>query len=200
MRPGLLFCALALLAACTMENETVHPDQTRWDERYAGEEYALGVEPAAFLKENIGKLGTGRALDIAAGEGRNAVFLAQQGFTVDAVDISPVGLRKAEALAEKRGVEITTIAANLEDYELGVARYELVVNFYYLQRDLSPKIKRALKPGGLVVFETYNINHKGMSRDYLLEMGELKEMFAGYEILHYFEEGAVSSLIARKPK
>ncbi|MEE8425232.1 MAG: class I SAM-dependent methyltransferase [Elusimicrobiota bacterium] len=200
MRLGFLFCALALLTACSMENETAHPDRTRWDERYGGEEYALGVEPAAFLKENLGKLGTGHALDIAAGEGRNAVFLAQHGFTVDAVDISPVGLRKAEALAKKRGVKIKTVEANLEDYELGAARYELVVNFYYLQRDLSPKIKRALKPGGLVVFETYNVNHKSMSRDYLLELGELKEMFAGYEILHYSEEGAVSSLIARKPK
>ncbi len=200
MRLGFLLSTLVLLAACSMENETAHSDQARWDQRYAGEEYALGVEPAVFLKENIEKLGTGRALDIAAGEGRNAVFLAQQGFTVDAVDISPVGLRKAEALAEKRGVEITTIATNLEDYALGVARYELVVNFYYLQRDLSPKIKRALKPGGLVVFETYNVNHKSMSRNYLLELGELKEMFAGYEILHYSEEGAVSSLIARKPK
>ncbi len=200
MRPGFLLATLILAAACSMENETAHPDQTRWDQRYAGEEYALGVEPAAFLKEHIGKLGAGRALDIAAGEGRNAVFLAQHGFTVDAVDISPVGLRKAEALAQKRGVEIKTIEANLEDYELGAARYELVAVFYYLQRDLTPKIKRALKPGGLVVYETYNVDHGSMSRKYLLKKGELKKMFEDFDILHYAEEGAVSSLIARKPR
>lgn len=200
MRLRLLLSISILLAACAMENETVHPDRARWDQRYAVEEYAFGVEPTAFLKENIGKLGTGRALDIAAGEGRNAVFLAQHGFTVDAVDISPVGLRKAEALAKKLGVEIKTIEANLEDYELGAARYELVAVFYYLQRDLTPKIKRALKPGGLVVYETHNVDHDSVSRKYLLEKGELKKMFEGFEILHYAEEGAVSSLIARKPR
>ena len=200
--------ALLLLLGCG--GESVHPDQMRWDERYKPDRYVLGKQPATFLRENLDQLPKGRALDIAAGEGRNAVFLAAHGFEVDAVDISPVGLRKANALAEERGVEIRTIQANLEEWDLGSERYDVIANFYYLQRDLTPKIKRALKPGGVVIYETYTVEHLELEtargpkkRAYFLEMGELRRMFEDWEILHYAEtrtsRKAVASLIARKP-
>jgi SAM-dependent methyltransferase len=182
----------------------------RWDARYSESGYFMSRKPVLLLVRNVGLLPKGRALDLAAGEGRNAVFLAQYGFEVDAVDISPVGLRKAEALAAERGVAINTIVANLEEYDLGVERYEVVANFYYLQRDLTEKIKRALKPGGVVIYETFTVRHleipgaRGPSkREYYLEAGELRKMFRDFEILHYAETRdigkAFASLIARKP-
>jgi len=202
--------AVLLILGCQGEQDTTHPDQMRWDARYKTDGYVLGKDPAEFLKKMVGLFPKGRALDIAAGEGRNAVFLAQHGFDVDAVDISPVGLRKADALAEERGVTIRTIQANLEEYDLGVEQYDVVANFYYLQRDLTPKIKRALKAGGIVIYQTYTVEHLELEnvggpkkRAYFLEMGELREMFADFTILHFSEtrtsRRAVASLIARKP-
>lgn len=210
-RPLLL---LALIAAGCREEKAApppHPEQVRWDGYYGREGYFLGKEPAPFLKENVDLLPKGRALDLAAGEGRNAVFLASHGFDVDAVDISPVGLRKAEALARERGVEIRTIVADLERWDLGVERYDVVANFYYLQRDLTPKIKRALKPGGIVIYETYTMDHLGIrgargpsSPEHCLELGELRRMFDDFEVLWWSESRdrtrAVASLIARKPR
>lgn len=206
-----LVVVLALVVAgCGKKKAEPHPDQVRWDARYRESGYFMGKKPVPLLVKNVGLLPKGRALDLAAGEGRNAVFLAQQGFEVDAVDISPVGLRKAEAFAAERGVEIETIVANLEEYDLGVERYDVVANFYYLQRDLTAKIKRALKPGGIVIYETFTVKHLEIpgargptKREHCLEVGELKRMFEDFEILHWSEVRdvgkATASLIARKP-
>ena len=209
--PRWLVVVLAVVVAgCREEKAEPHPDQVLWDAMYSESGYFMGKEPVRLLVKNVGLLPKGRALDLAAGEGRNAVFLAQHGFEVDAVDISPVGLRKAEALAAQRGVAIETIVANLEEYDLGVERYEVVADFYYLQRDLTPKIKRALKPGGIVIYESFTVRHleipgaRGPSkREHYLEVGELRKMFEDFEILHCSETRGVrkciASLIARKP-
>jgi SAM-dependent methyltransferase len=206
----LVFVLALVVAGCGKEEAEPHPDQVAWDAMYSESGYFMGKKPVRLLVKNVGLLPKGRALDLAAGEGRNAVFLAQHGFEVDAVDISPVGLRKAEALAAERGVEIETIVANLEEYDLGVERYEVVANFYYLQRDLTPKIKRALKPGGIVIYETFTVRHleirgaRGPSkREHYLELGELRKMFEDFEILHWSEVRdvgkGIASLIARRP-
>src|SRR4030042_4518712 len=81
------------------------PDQMRWDKRFKGREFAFGKEANPFLRRHIGLLPTGKALDIATGEGRNAVFLARYGFDVDAVDISKTGLKKARNLAKEAGAD-----------------------------------------------------------------------------------------------
>lgn len=149
------------------------------------------MKPAApFLARHIDQLPKGRALDLAAGSGRNAVFLADHGFEVDAIDIS------AERL-QVRHPRIRTIEADLETYDLGVERYDVVVNFYYLQRSL--KIREALKPGGVVVFETFLVGHPNGPRNlaYYLQPGELREMFSGLDVLHY-TEADVASLVARR--
>lgn len=206
---AILYMTLLLAACAAPKNPS--PDQERWDARYKTDDYVYGTEPVDFLKENIGLLPGGRALDLATGEGRNAVFLAEKGYTVYAVDISPVGLKKARALAAERGVEIRTIAADLESYDLGADLYDVITNFYYLQRNLTPRIKKALKPGGVVIYETYTFEnldvpgaHGPRNKEYLLEPGELRKMFADFEIVHYSEtrnkEKAVASLIARKPR
>ena len=187
-------------------------DQKRWDERFRGKGFAFGKEPNPFLKKHIHLLPKGKTLDIASGEGRNAVFLARQGFDVDAVDISEVGLKKAKKLAGEIGVKIDTTYADLNTYQIEKEKYDLIANFYFLRRGLIPKIKKGLKKGGWVIFETYTLEQKNVGTEgpkdpkYFLKPNELLRLFKGFHILHYregiFKEGgrrkAVASLIAQK--
>ncbi len=185
-------------------------DRERWDRKFAGSDFIYGKEPARFVADNVEFLpAKGRALDVAAGEGRNAVFLARFGLEVDAVDISEVGLAKARQLADEAGVSITTVVADLGDYSIPEDRYDVVVVINYLQRDLIDDLRAALRPGGIVIYETYTVAQLDipgahhMRREYLLEPGELRAMFEGFEILEYSETAddrqALASLVARKP-
>jgi tellurite methyltransferase len=187
-------------------------DQRRWDQRFKGKKFALGKKAHSFLRSHIDLLPKGKALDLASGEGRNAVFLALQGFKVDAVDISEVGLRKTEELAGKRMVSVRSILADLDTYPIKRGAYDLITNFYFLNRNIIPRIKRGLKKGGVVIFETYLLEHRTLHASgpenpkYFLKPNELLHLFKGFRILFYregiFEEGgrrkAVASLIAQK--
>ncbi|MGB9627316.1 MAG: class I SAM-dependent methyltransferase [Thermodesulfobacteriota bacterium] len=187
-------------------------DRKRWDERFKGKEFAFGKEPNPFLKKHIWLLPKGKALDIASGEGRNAVFLAQHGFEVDAVDISRVALKKAQKLAKERGVKINTLYADLKTYQIEEEKYDLIANFYFLRRSLIAKIKKGLKKGGVVIFETYTLEQRQIGSEgpkqvkYFLKPNELLRLFKDFRILFYregiFKEGgrrkAVASLIAKK--
>lgn len=187
-------------------------DQKRWDGRFGKKEFAFGKEPNLFLKRHIGLLTKGKVLDIATGEGRNAVFLAQHGFDVDAVDISKMGLRKARKLAKEMGVKIHTFHADLRTYQIREEHYDIIANFYFLKRRLIPKIKKGLKKGGRVIFETYTLEHRDLGTGgpkqakYFLKPNELLRLFKGFRILRYregiFKEGgkrkAIASVIAEK--
>ncbi|MDX2438819.1 MAG: class I SAM-dependent methyltransferase [Acidobacteriota bacterium] len=192
------------------QEKTSGKDREKWDRRFSGSDFIYGTEPAGFLADNVELLpAKGRALDVAAGEGRNAVFLARHGLEVEAVDISEVGLEKAQRLADAAGVTIRTIVADLEDYSIPKQRYDVVVVINYLERDLIDDLKSALRPGGLIIYETYTVAQLDipeahhLRREYLLEPGELRTMFEEFEILEYTETAddheAVASLIARKP-
>ena len=188
------------------------PDQKRWDERFREKEFAFGKEPNPFLKKHIAFFPRGKALDIATGEGRNAVFLAQHGFDVDAVDISNMGLKKVRKLAQEVGVKIHTLRVDLDTYKIKEGEYDLITNFYFLKRSLIPKIKKGLKRGGRVIFETYILEHRSLGTGgpnqskYFLKPNELLKLFKDFRILFYregiFNEGgrkkAVASLIAEK--
>ena len=187
-------------------------DQKRWNDRFGKKEFTLGKEPNPFLKKYVHLLTTGKALDIAAGQGRNAVFLAQNGFEVDAVDISERGLKKAQKLAKTKGVKIKTFLVDLDQFPIEKERYDLIANFYFLKRRLIPRIKKGLKKGGKVIFETYLLEHRTLGTGgpkqakYFLKPNELLRLFKGFWILFYregiFREGgrkkAVASLIAEK--
>jgi len=187
-------------------------DQKRCDEKFRRKKYALGTEANPFLRKYIRLLPRGKALDVAAGEGRNTVFLAQHGFDVEAVDISKEGLSKARKLARVKGVKIKTFLADLDHYPIAKERYDLITDFYFLDRRLIPRIKKGLKKGGRVVFETYLTEHSNICREgprnpkYLLKPNELLKLFGGFRILFYregiFREGgkkkAIASLIAEK--
>jgi 2-polyprenyl-3-methyl-5-hydroxy-6-metoxy-1,4-benzoquinol methylase len=187
-------------------------DQKRWDKRFGRKAFALGKEPNPFLRKQIHLLSKGKALDIATGEGRNAVFLAQHGFEVDAVDISEKGLKKAQKLARENRVKMNTFLVDLDQYQIEKERYDLIANFYFLKRRLIPRIRRGLKKGGRVIFETYLLEHRTLGTGgprqakYFLKPNELLRFFKDFRILFYREgifkergkRKAIASLIAQK--
>lgn len=196
-----------------------NPPHQRWDARYAGETYVFGKEASRLLRHTIDMLGDGEALVLAMGEGRNAVFLAEQGFAVTGVDVSAVGVAKAERLAAERGVEIEGVVADLGVYDLGRERWDLVTNFYYLDRALFPRIVAALKPGGMLVLETFSTDHPGLdpgfgprSPEHLLRPNEVFDALSDLRVLYYEDrvldldegmhkgKGAIIRLIAQKPR
>ncbi|CAA6824606.1 MAG: Tellurite resistance protein TehB [uncultured Thiotrichaceae bacterium] len=131
-----------------------------WDKRYATDEYAYGTEPNDFLHENSGALPSGKVLCLAEGEGRNAVWLAQQGYDVTAVDSSEVGLQKAEKLAAAQGVSITTHHADLADYDMGSAQWDGIVSIFChlpapLRKSVHQRCVEGLRAGGVLLLEAY---------------------------------------------
>jgi tellurite methyltransferase len=170
-------------------------DQKHWDEKHAG---GHGEEsPSPFLKEifeSTWAIEPGRALDVAAGKGRNAVFLAARGFRVDAMDISAIALEEGRKAAAAKGLEVHFIETDLDRADLPEAAYDLIVNFNFLERALIPKMKAALKPGGHIVFETYLVDQKVFGHPqnpaYLLGHNELLDLFRDFRIL-YYREGKV---------
>ena len=182
-------------------------DQTRWDKHYNMEEFLYGIEPIPFLKNNINLLPKNKALDLAMGEGRNGVYLATQGFDVLGLDISPIGLNKAQQLAKHLKTTIQTRVVDLENYQLEKNFYDVIICTYYMQRDLFDQIKDSLRPGGMVLIETFNTDYLKYSRfpkKYLLKHNELLEIFKDFKVIRYqaYDDGkeAFSSIIAQKPK
>jgi tellurite methyltransferase len=171
-------------------------------------EYVYDPKPAAFLVENLFLLPKGKALDIAMGEGRNALYLAGQGYAVDGVDRSSEAIEKVLQLARERHLNIKAEVGDLEkDYRIVPDHYDLIICFNYLQRSLIPQIKAGLKKGGFVLYETYTIDQQRFGHprnpDFLLLHKELLELFAGFRVVLY-HEGLVqdrkylASLIAQK--
>jgi 2-polyprenyl-3-methyl-5-hydroxy-6-metoxy-1,4-benzoquinol methylase len=166
------------------------------------------LEPAQFLVENIELLPKGRTLDLAMGNGRNAIYLAKMGFDVEGVDISPEAINATLESVKKAGVMIKAQVTDLEDgYSIGKDAYDVIICFNYLQRSLIPQIKDGLRKGGMVVYETFIIDQaqfgKPKNPDYLLKHNELLEMFGKFRCLRYREgvfEGpiAIASIIAQK--
>ena len=168
-------------------------ERERWDSKHTAEQEP--GEPAAFLRQIFQtgpwEIQPGRALDIATGKGRNALFLAEQGFTVDAIDISEVGLQQAQRHAEKQGLTLNLVQADLASFEFPDSAYDLILNINFLLRSLVPKIKNALRPGGYIIFDTYLIDQQDLGHPrnpaYLLNHNELLDLFRGFRILCYQE-------------
>ncbi len=131
-------------------------DSTGWDRRYAGSELIWTAEANRFLVAEAEGLAVGRALDLACGEGRNAVWLAQRGWQVTGVDFSPVGLDKAARLAEQRGVWVRWLLADLVDYVPPPAAFDFVAILYLhiagaAMGDVLRRGAAALAPGGTLL-------------------------------------------------
>jgi tellurite methyltransferase len=172
--------------------------------------HSYDQNPAPLLMKFSTLLPRGRALDIAMGEGRNALYLASQGFQVEGLDNNSQAVSKCQELAQARQLSITAKVVNLEAYHLETQLYDLVICFYYLQRSLIPQIKGALKSGGAAVYETFLIdNHLQYGhprhREYCFDHNELLGFFRDFRILFYNEgplaEGQtfVAQIVAQKP-
>ena len=155
------------------------------------------MEPTPLLVQTALKLKPGRALDLACGTGRNAVWLAEHGWQVTAVDRSPITIPTVE-----------THAADLEKHEFPIleAAWDLIVVSYYLQRDLFEPVKRGVKRGGIALVIVHLIEPEHEQSRFSLKPGELAEYFEGWEILHYREgkpndpehKRTVAEIVAKK--
>lgn len=193
-----------------MRNSDSQNGNLKWDARFRNEECVLGTEPSKYLMDNIERIKDlvpgKKALDIACGEGRNSIFLSRHGFDVTGLDISEAGLRKASDWMKREGLNIDFRLADLEYYDFS-GRYDLIINFNFLLRDLIPKALATLSPKGIFVFDTLvdspyvPTTHK---KEYLLQPGEHIRIFNGFAgtIIHPEErlrdEMPTAKLIFRK--
>jgi tellurite methyltransferase len=184
-------------------------DAKRWDERYSGESRHSNFEkPRPFLVHHAELLPTnGLALDVAMGLGGNAEFLLKRGLKVIGVDISSVALKRAR----QRLPELIAVQADLTQFYLPANTFDVIINFFYLQRNLWPDYIRALRPNGWLIFETLTVDFRSIQPEidpkYLLAPNELHHAFPALEIIDY-QEGwttndnghlrSAAGLVARK--
>jgi tellurite methyltransferase len=186
-------------------------ERAKWDEVHRGKPVGI-AEP--FLVEMIQRIpGSGIALDVAAGRGRNALAMARAGIRVVAVDFSETALHALADAARAERLMVWPVVANLDSFHLKHNSLDAIININFLDRALFPEFLRALGPGGVLIAETFTNEQASLGHPkdprFLLGHGELKELAAGLEIEHY-REGLVSyrdgtrafraSVVARKGK
>jgi len=183
-------------------------DRTKWNRKFT-EGSHTSTEPSSFLVAQADRLPTtGRALDIAGGVGRNALWLARRGLEVTIADNSNVGLGMARQRAEEAGLTLHTQLVDLEEEPLPRGPWDLVTKVLYMQRSLFEAIPDVLRPGGLLVVIQPTVTnlerHPKPPRPHLLLPGELQRLVQKLEILELFEDWSSDGyhdgcVIARKP-
>lgn len=167
-------------------------ERRRWDERYATGDYQPRTWSTQFLEQWASQFKTGRALVIACGTGRNALYLAEQGFDVVGVDISTVALEKARAEAVARGLSVEFWNEDLDAIDLRAETFDVITVIRYRNTQLWPKLIGALRPNAWVLVEHHlktSAAVAGPSTDeFRLDPGELLTAFAGLRIVHYSEQ------------
>lgn len=181
------------------------PDRARWEARYRKDAARHAASPpSAFLVSAADRI-RGRVLDVAAGAGRNALYLAARGCRVEALDIAHGGLRVALDHARRAGWPLAAVQADLATYPLPTARYDAVINIRFLLRPLFPRLVRALVPGGIILVETFLEQQRGSGHprnpDFLLRPGELPGLIPGCDVEQYaegeFADGEQTAHLAR---
>lgn len=185
-------------------------EKALWNKKYSeGSHRSLEPDPvlvnayAEFLQDSS----PGNALDVAGGVGRHALWLVERGWQVKLVDVSEVGVNLARQHARQRNVTMETEVLDLNHVpDLGREQYDLVLVFFYLQRELFPALSAAIKPGGFLIYKTYSTEQRRFSGGpthplHLLEPNELLRAFSSLRVLHYHEtvkEKGVAELVAQK--
>ncbi len=182
-------------------------DEIRWNDRYLNSKYPSTVNDV--VKSYYHLANPGKALDIAAGNGRNALFLAENGFQIDAVDISGVAIE----MIQTQSPAVTCFHEDLDRYIPKPDGYDLIININFLDRALFPHIKKALKKDGILIFKTFLDSHlysqklHNVRREHYLKSNELLQAFIELQIVLYKEEDVVllngqkresACLVARK--
>ncbi|MEZ0323638.1 MAG: class I SAM-dependent methyltransferase [Hydrogenothermaceae bacterium] len=164
-------------------------DRERWNKKYS-EGFSTEKDPSEIVIKYYNLSKVGNALDIAAGLGRNSLFLAEKGFIVDAIDVSDFAIEKLKHLHPN----INPIHADLKSYRPKAQSYELIININFLERSLFPYIIEALKPEGVVIFETFlEGSVSKTNRDFLLRSNELLHSFLKLNIIYYEEKDVYTS-------
>ena len=195
-------------------------DAGAWDERYAESDLLWGAEPNRLFAEVTRRLEPGRALDLAAGEGRNAIWLARQGWDVTAIDFSPVAVERGKAIARDLGAEVRFEVADLHDYEPEPGAFDLVAILYLhvdpdLRRTVHRRAAEALAPGGTLVVLGHDVRNidegVGGPQDpsILLSPALVSNDLSGYEVeraetvtrtVAGEERDALDSLVIGRPR
>jgi tellurite methyltransferase len=187
-------------------------ERKRWNQKYRETRSASEIAPDPFLLsaflEYILLLFPrgGRALDLAGGAGRHAIWLAKQGWEVTLIDISDAGVEQARQNAGPLATQIHFVVDDLTRYKASQTPFDVVMAFFYLERSIFSEVLRSLSPRGLLIYKSYTLlqatlGHGPKSPAYLLAPGELREMARGLCVLHYSEEvadNATAELVARK--
>lgn len=183
-----------------------------WDRRYRLREHEASdfdSPPTPLLVKTVAALKPGKALDLASGAGRNAIYLAENGWGVTAVDGAPTAIETLRSEAAARGLKIETVVADLErgEFKIEPSRWDLIAICYYLQRKLFEPARRGVTPGGVLI-SIVHINEPGQEDGaFRLRPGQLEKYFQGWEILHLHEGMAndaphrrpVAEIVARRP-
>ena len=198
-----------------------------WDQRYSSETYVYGTQANDFLISMADRLPVGKILCLAEGEGRNAVWLAERGNAerqndVTAVDASAIGLQKADKLAAARKVAITTVHADLANFDIGIQQWDAIISIFChlppeLRKDVHHRCVQGLRKNGMMLLEAYTpqqLNYKTGGppvSEMMMDVQSLSSELAGLEFLHLQESlrevhegefhngtGAVVQLLARK--
>ena len=164
-------------------------ERATWDRRYRDGSYQPRSAPFSLLEQMIDRLPRGRALDVACGGGRNALFLAAHGYDVEAVDGSPEALRLAEEQARERGLAVRWTEADLDDYAPPQTGYAVIVNCFYLNRPLLGRLADALADDGYIFVEQHLRTFLPVpgNREWRMEPNELLRAFSGLRIVRYEE-------------
>ena len=217
-----LTCLLAIIVVAQTASPTTRPvshpfdgdaARKRWNEVFEREEASFNTKPNVFLVRCLERMpAKGTAIDVAMGQGRNAVVLAKHGFETTGIDISDVGIEQAKKLAAGAGVKLATVNADVFAYDYGKDRWEVVSIIYFNPvRPILDKFKQAVKPGGCIVIEGFGQRKKGgPPDDSKFATNELIERFKDWQILEYQDgdfdadwggepKAHVIRLLARKP-
>jgi len=187
-------------------SDSRHRWNARWQDRKNDPE-----APDRWLVDVLPLLPKGTVLDVACGQGRNTLFLADHGFSVTAVDISEAGLQQLAAAARLRKLTVETWQTDLEDApNLPAGPFDVLIDFFYLHRPILPTLLELVRPGGIVVLRTFSSAGPfdgGLDNPaFVLQPGELLKIFAGWDILRHEEGlepsrkgGSLAGIVARRP-
>jgi SAM-dependent methyltransferase len=182
-----------------------------WNARWRAKAADADWQADPWLQRVMPLLRPGRTLDVACGSGRNAIFLAERGFAVTAIDLAPEALMLLDQEASRRGLAIDTRLVDLEANPLLPAGpFDLVIDFFYLHRPLLPLLRELVQPGGLMVLRTFSCAGPfpggSGNPDFVLNPGELLELFQSWDILCHEEGlepshkgGSLAGIVARRP-
>lgn len=192
-----------------------HDEKTLWNQKYRERSHG-SLEPDPFLvsaySEFLAGSAPGTALDVAGGVGRHTLWLAERDWRVKLVDVSEVGIELARKNIPSQYTSGSAAPVQFEVVDLqscnnlGQAQYDLILVFFYLQRELFPALVSALKPGGLLLYKTYTVDQRNFEGGpshpmHLLQPNELLHAFGSLRILHYHEslsQKGVAQVVARK--